>query len=474
MANLEQLFEPPDGLENGVQRATYGAAEGSSATTYLNYTPRTFEGSNASGLEVKVCATSTSSWRGAASGVTAGLMALGLTVVQILSFSTYICQSQRVRPHMSSIIGMVCLGTLVISFCSLTSKIPLYVVCPDLFVCPFVASGIRYLEAAIPPGGDGTGDEIFCSTVIVMCLMMVFTLGVFLALSSQLKLLRLGDFTPFPVVQGIVASVGVGLIRSAFRLEFEGRDINAQDSLWLVGAAVTATLLFTLEYSKLPRAAIYLPILIAATVLFYLALWASSTSIEEGIAHADAKDAFFKPEDFDNTAWFPGKLYSAILSGRVDWGAIRSASGPIAAYVIFELLRVSLLMPSLFKGCGVHLSETEKSAEFRLLGIGHIISALVGSFGSIPFLSTQAMLRKTFRTTIPWAANMIVCAGLTFLLLFSFAAVRVVPRFIVSAILMHRAATTLRDSFVLPMRQVAPSDGAVSSSSPGFRQFDQC
>ena len=79
------------------------------------------------------------------------------------------------------------------------SRLPFTVATPDLFVCPFLAAIAGTLAEEIDDDDDLT------STFLFVNLFTVSLMGLLLLCAGAMPMLRIAEFTPFPVVSGLVA-----------------------------------------------------------------------------------------------------------------------------------------------------------------------------------------------------------------------------------------------------------------------------
>lgn len=133
---------------------------------------------------------------------------------------------------------------------------------------------------------SGNDRRAFVATFVAASSLMFLCCGVVLALTGWLKLTRVVEYLPYPVTAGMLASIGVSLLKSGVRVAAFGgwRHNDALGVLLLGLAALTAVVMRFLKRKAPPFVAAPL-VLIAGTLSVRLYMW---------IWRLDANDAHDK------------------------------------------------------------------------------------------------------------------------------------------------------------------------------------
>jgi MFS superfamily sulfate permease-like transporter len=395
-----------------------------------------------------------------------GVMGFLLVLVNFLCFALVTCCVPRMRENMPAVLQMLALGTTVVGLCAVTSKIPYYLVVPDLFVCPFYIAVVRTLDSAIP---QSQSDELF-PTFLVVAMVMVTFFGALLVAAMKLRLLRVGDYTPFPVVQGLLAAIGVGLARSCLIVQQgAASSLGVNDFMWLCVSVGIVAVLFSLELGfHKPLGTIYIPVYFSAMLLFYVLLFlVGAGDLERGIDWADSKHAFLLSATLSEEGEGGGfNVWTAdILSGaisKVNWAAAAQCTGTVFSFWVLELLKVTVQFPETLKVVGTKMSDKALEREVSLLGWATVVSGLFGSYSAIPAIAPMSVIYETFEgKTLPRtkAPNIICTACVAVVFFYGFAVVRVIPKFVFSAMLLHTAVVILWHRVVVSVQKLEWNEG---------------
>ena len=94
--------------------------------------------------------------------------------------------------------------------------------CVDVFVAPFLASLLR----AIAPSSSSVDYTDAVASLILTATVSNLLAALIVRLAKKIKILRMGYYIPYPVVAGLLASVGVYFMRYAIMLEFSGSTVS--------------------------------------------------------------------------------------------------------------------------------------------------------------------------------------------------------------------------------------------------------
>jgi sulfate permease, SulP family len=295
-------------------------------------------------------------------GFTSALIAISLAV---LAFS------DAPAGYLVVGIGYFLFGALVISLVtSLASSFPNSVAIPQdtpsVLLALMAGSIASQMSGAAP-------EEIFYTVVVSMAVASVL-MGLLLTLLGTFKLGSLIRYVPYPVIGGFLAGTGWLLTNGAAGVML-GSSIASIDLFslfqaeilprWLPGLVLAVALLLLLRRYRHPM---LLPgVLVGATLLFYLALFLSGSSV----ATASAQGWLLGPFP-SGGLWQPLTLSTLSL---VDWGVILAQSATIGTLLLISLLAL------LLNASGMELAARQDmnlNRELRIVGLANGLSGLGG------------------------------------------------------------------------------------------------
>ncbi len=236
--------------------------------------------------------------------------------------------------------------------------------------------------------------------------------GVVCVLLGKFKLGNLVSYLPYPVIGGFLAGTGMLLVLGAFQV-MTGKNVtllnlaplfqNGAWWFWLPGVIFAVVLFWSVmkvsHYLVLPG------VLVAAMVIFYLALWGTGTSIAtaaqtgwlvRGLPKGEALFRWWNPAGF----------------ALVEWKAILGQSGEIFACVIISLL--SLLLNITAIGLSTN-REIDLDTELTINGWANLLAGVTGSIIGYPLLGSTSL---AYRLGAKIRLNGIIVAAIVVLALF--------------------------------------------------------
>jgi SulP family sulfate permease len=338
-------------------------------------------------------------------GLTAGVL-MGVTeVIFALSVGSLIF-SGPLAPYLSHGIGIALItSTIMLIGISLGSSLPgvtgILQDSPSVILAVIAAA----LAAALPAAS--AQDRL--ATVLVAIAGTALLTGLFLLLLGLFKLGGLVRFLPYPVVGGFLAGTGWLLMRGSFGvmagfplslanlpalLQFE------QLILWLPGVALALILFFLLRRNK--HFWVMPAILLVVTLLFYLALLVSGTSIT-----AAMDQGLLLGTVSGQATWQPLVLHNL---PAVDWAAILGQGGNIAVILILSV--VGLLLNASALELAFH-QDVDLNRELRVAGLANILSGLGGGAVGYHVVDLSTLCARTgARGRLPGVVAGAICAAM--------------------------------------------------------------
>lgn len=314
---------------------------------------------------------------------TAGLL-IGFTEILFAVSLGSLIFSGELTPYLpqgiSIAIASLAITTVVIS---LTSSVP------------GIVTGIQenpvVIQAVIVAGLLGTlsiskGIESLSTILTVIALTSLLS-GLFLLALGIFKLGELIRYVPFPVVGGYLAGTGWLLIQASFDV-MTGFPLNLSNIpillelrqllIWLPGLILA--LIMILGLKRVDHILTMPGILVAAILLFFIALIVTGTSIEEA-----ASRGLLLGDIPRNTAWQPIDIQDI---RSADWKAILGQSGNIASILVLSVL--SLLLNSTSLELAIQ-RDININHELRSAGVANIFSGFVGGLIGFQALSESTL-----------------------------------------------------------------------------------
>ncbi|KAJ1453466.1 hypothetical protein M885DRAFT_588628 [Pelagophyceae sp. CCMP2097] len=192
----------------------------------------------------------------------------------LLAAVIYVSSAQSILGHLdpslvyvgvdTMLLGTALTGVVIVA----CSKLPWAVAAVDVGFVPLLAKMAEIIwvrvvlsrptSVATPPGAtvaisSAQRDEFVATYVVAQSIMFAAVGGVLLLL-GRLRLTRLCNYLPNPVISGMLASIGVSLCKSGIHVAAHGGWIRRYDLgwVWLLGAIVLAALSIVLKQRRVP------------------------------------------------------------------------------------------------------------------------------------------------------------------------------------------------------------------------------
>lgn len=350
-------------------------------------------------------------------------------------------------------VGLMLFGAALLALVTaLFSALPIVIAAPQaatVVVAGAIAAGII---AAAP---EGASAQAVMATVIAAVIVSSLVSGVGLFGLGASRLGRIARFLPYPVIGGFIAGVGWLFISGAMALSTGIAPAPATlvallspDALarW-VPAAVVATILIGGRRWWNPL--LLFPVtLLGGIALFHLALALSVTPLEAVAAQGWVLGPFLS-----------GPLVQPLTLGElrlVDWGAIAGQ----ALNIVTMPLIAAIVMILYLSGIEISIrQELDLDRELRAGGLGTLAGGLFGGVTGFHLLALSVLMhRMGVRSR---AGSMTAAAVVALPLLFDAAMLNVLPRFVLSGLLIYFGYTFMYEWLVLQRRRMAPLDYGV-------------
>ncbi|NJN86996.1 MAG: SLC26A/SulP transporter family protein [Leptolyngbyaceae cyanobacterium SL_7_1] len=303
--------------------------------------------------------------------ITAGLIAGVFLIIYAASFGALIF-SGELAPFVSAGIGFVLFTAIAVSITvALTSSLPGVLIIPQDAPAIITALMVSAIMAQMPSSASAT--ERFATVVITIALTSLLV-GIICLLLGAFKLGNLTRFAPYPVVGGFLAGTGYLIAQGAFSLMtdrffniFELGTLLQPEFLirWLPGSVFGVLLLLILR--RYDHVLIIPGMTVGGTLLFYLGLWLTQTSIAEARNYGLLLQAF--PT---GALWQP--IHPAMLL-QAQWSLISEQTVRIITIIML------CVMMLLLNATGIELAtrkDIDLNQELRAVGLANIIAGLGG------------------------------------------------------------------------------------------------
>ena len=323
-----------------------------------------------------------------------------------------------------ALMGTILSGILLALFTSFPGTVGGNQEVPAAFMAVIVAAVV----ATMPAGA--TSQETFLTAVASIALTTLFV-ALFFLLLGVFKLGVLVRFLPYPVVGGFLAGTGWLLVTGAFHTMVDVPQDISHFSLilqpemlvyWLPGLILAGIMLLIMRRSD--HFLVMPGLLLGGTLLFYLLAWLSGTSLTELTDQGWLLGPF--PTD---ALWQP---FTPSDLAQVNWPTIISQATNLFAILLMS--SVSLLL----NVSGLELAtkrDMKINRELNVAGVANLASAAVSGLISYQQLGLSAL---NFKSKSNSRMVGLIASGLcAAVLLFGASALSLVPKVVVSALLLY-------------------------------------
>jgi SulP family sulfate permease len=318
-----------------------------------------------------------------------GLVTGVLEVIEVTAYAVLI-YSGELSGYIPRGLGILLMGSVVVViltalFCSLPGLIA--------GLQDTVIAILALISAAIVSQMpfSATHQEKFVTVVVALALSSLMTGALFLSL-GQFKLGNLIRFIPYPVIGGVLAGSGLLLTFGAISV-MTGAPVSLlhlspimQPGLWvklLPGFVFALFLLLVLRRHS--HVLIFPGTLMAATIVFYLLLGMTNTSIATATQQGWLLSAL--PAN-GSRLWQP--LNFSDLA-QVNWSAVGHQTGSLFAIAIVGVLAILLNLTGIELATG---QDVDLNRDLKAAGIANLVAGLGGSTVGWHTLSRSTMVYK--------------------------------------------------------------------------------
>jgi SulP family sulfate permease len=380
----------------------------------------------------------------------AGAVSSVLSIAYCLSYAALIF-SGPLAPWLSYGVAVAFLSSaLGASAVALKSSFPFGIGGPDTSTSAVIATLVSVTAARLVAAGN---PHLLAATLIVMALATILT-GAVLLLLGLTRAGRAIRFVPYPVIGGFLAATGALLVLGAVQV-ITGHKVNWMDLEALSGhagvakiaasVALAAVLELLLARSRHP---LIMPgVLLAAILGTHLVLFV----LHEPVAAAQASGWMFTPAP---AAALHLPLQPAELAA-FPWKMLPGLSGELFAVVFVTTVTV------LLNTSGIEIAtkcEADIERELRAVGLGNLLSGILGGFVGSLALSRTSLARAAGASGR--LAGLTLAAISAALLVVDPAFLGYVPKFVLGGLLLFTGGRLMARWAITTARQLLPLEYA--------------
>lgn len=315
----------------------------------------------------------------------AGAVSSVLSIAYCLSYAALIF-SGPLAPWLSYGVAVAFLSSaLLAAAVALKSSFPFAIAGPDTSTSAVMATLVAVTAAQLTAAHD---PHLLPATLIVMALATVLT-GAVLSFLGFTRAGRAIRFVPYPVIGGFLAATGALLILGACQV-ITGQKVNWMDlaalsghaGLIKIGAGVMLAVVLEALLARSRHALIMPGVLMAAILGTHLVLLV----LHAPVAAAQASGWLFKPAP---AAALHLPLAPAELA-VFPWKMLPGPAGELFAVVFVATVTV------LLNSSGIEIAtkhEADIGRELRAVGLGNLLSGILGGFVGVLALSRTSLAR---------------------------------------------------------------------------------
>jgi SulP family sulfate permease len=395
----------------------------------------------------------------------AGVALVAIAVVVFTISFAAVAYSGDLTPFLDRGIGLVLLGTgISASVVGLTASTRGMVAHPQDAPLLIVTSATPSLLSAAAAVGAEPGTEAQFATFFAFLICSTMLTGLLLVFAGKLRLSFIVRYMPYPIIGGIIVSIGYLLIISSVSLIVQRPvDIYSLPSAFSTGGftdwatwAVGALAIFTAQ-RWLPATAI-LPVAIISAFLgfhlflaigFHLFLAITGSTLIE----AEAEGLLLGP--FPEGGFLEGFSPTTLLSAK--WIVVFSHLPILVVLAPITALTCLIHTQAI---CRVTGKEPDLDRDLISNGLANVLGGVSGNLGSFPAISTSVLGARFGTNNV---ALCIATSGLCFFVaLYGADFFGALPRGLLAMVILYLGLDMLISTLVvewrrLPFRDLAPS-----------------
>lgn len=388
---------------------------------------------------------------------TAGVALVAIVTVVFTTSFAAVAYSGDLTPFLDRGIGLVLLGTgISAAVVGLTASTRGMVAHPQDAPLLIVVSATPSLLSAAAAAGAAPGTDAQFATFFAFLICSTMLTGLLLVLAGKLRLSFIVRYMPYPIIGGIIVSIGYLLIISSVSLIVQRPvDIYSLPSAFSTGGftdwapwAVGALAIFTAQ-RWLPATAILPVAIISAFLGFHLFLAITGSTLIE----AEAEGLLLGP--FPDGGFLEGFSLTTLLSAK--WIVVFSHLPILVVLAPITALTCLIHTQAI---CRVTGKEPDLDRDLISNGLANVLGGVSGNLASFPAISTSVLGARFGINNI---AICIATAGLCFVVaLYGADFFGVLPRGLLAMVILYLGLDMLISTLVvewrrLPFRDLAPS-----------------
>jgi MFS superfamily sulfate permease-like transporter len=256
------------------------------------------------------------------------------------------------------------------------SKIAYTFVAPEAFYIPLLGAISVDLSNRIDD------DSVYENTFIFVNVLTVFITGFLKWLAGRFGLLKLCDYIPYPVICGLMGSVGINLFDLSIMLSTQYKLAYAWN--FLPTALVALASILGHQFYLNP-AMTFGALVVLGISIFYIVIISFHIPMET----VEQGNWVFGKQTAVSRYWSYVTSEIPAVFQYVDWNAVIAVLPQVFGISVIVLLKISLCIPPYEKVLRI---KVNKSDEMSIYGIATMISAVFGAAGTSPALSILTLV----------------------------------------------------------------------------------
>lgn len=372
-----------------------------------------------------------------------------------------------------AIVDMALLGTAISGvYLAVRSKVPWAVASLDVGFSPLLTQlgdvcwagtvTTRHRNSGVDApwtwttDGDAMYDHVtpqqltdFLATYVAASSLTFLAVGIVLLCAGLLKLSRVVEYLPYPVTAGMLASIGVSLIKSAACVAaFGGWRVSRQlGAFWFVLAALSAIALRNLRVLCPPYLAA--PVLLAVSIILLNIVAYSLRLSQSELCSSGALFRWDQDMLHSSKMWIPWHLAPPhTLLHAVKWPVVFRCRGVIGAAVVIGVIKIAMKtgsLDTLFPAAEINADD-----ELTRIGFaGNVLPALLLTTGQAYSFSSLKIGQRLQASEKGLGVLTSVCCLATWC--FGVGVLKHIPRFVYGALLLDIGWDYVETYFYTPL-----------------------
>lgn len=376
-----------------------------------------------------------------------GLAATFLQFVFTISFAAGCFSTVRTSPLFGCGVVMAALSAIITQMYAWRSDIPYLFVSPDGFYIPLVNS------LAVALSNEVDDDEIFQHTFLCAIVVTTCAVGFAKFLIGAYNLMQFTDYIPYPAICGLMAGIGINLLKVGFRISMNKETHQLSYSI-IIPAILFAIVSVVSAKLKLNISKSFLSLLFTSFFIFYTYVFLFRIPTTE----LYSKHWVYSSQANLKHLWIYSYNEVFISSNRnkIDWNSIYNVSDQILSTVVLMVMKNSLMISAHEKALQIRFDKSKELAQY---GIATIISGLFGAVSTTPSLSVLTFVVDMGGSE---RAPGIITPLLLLLAYFTnFQCISLVPKFVLVGLLLTSGYSMVMAWLVAPMYRIPRAESLI-------------